>query len=58
MEMKKSNQTYLRIEPRLLMNAIVSKGIDKSRLSSKGWGQSKPIADNRTEDGKAKKQKS
>jgi Outer membrane protein and related peptidoglycan-associated (lipo)proteins len=37
-----------------VMNALVAKGIDRSRLSSKGWGQEKPIADNSTDDGKAK----
>jgi outer membrane protein OmpA-like peptidoglycan-associated protein len=34
--------------------ALISKGIDKSRLSSKGWGQEKPVEDNSTEEGKAK----
>ena len=33
--------------------AIEAKGVDKSRLSAKGLGQTKPIADNGTEDGKA-----
>ena len=37
------------------MNAIVEKGIDKTRLTSKGLGQTKPVADNNTEDGKIKK---
>ena len=34
--------------------ALVAKGIARTRLSSKGWGQEKPVADNSTEDGKAK----
>jgi outer membrane protein OmpA-like peptidoglycan-associated protein len=34
--------------------ALISKGIDKSRLAYKGWGQEKPIADNRSEEGRAK----
>jgi OmpA-OmpF porin, OOP family len=34
--------------------ALVSNGIDKARLTSKGWGQERSIADNATEDGKAK----
>ncbi len=37
-----------------VLKALVSKGIDMNRLSSKGWGQEKPIADNNTEEGRAK----
>ena len=37
-----------------VVNALVAKGIDKTRMSSIGWGQEKPVADNRTEDGRAK----
>lgn len=33
---------------------LVSKGIDESRLEAKGYGQTKPIAENSTEEGKAK----
>ena len=51
---EKSNQTLSEDRAKAVMNAIIAKGVDKNRLSSKGWGQSKPIADNRTEDGKAK----
>jgi OmpA-OmpF porin, OOP family len=36
-----------------VMNAVVKGGVDKTRLSAKGWGQTKPIADNKTVDGKA-----
>ena len=36
------------------MNYLVAKGISNTRLTSKGWGQTKPIADNSTEEGKAK----
>ena len=36
------------------MNALVSKGMNVSRLKFRGWGQTKPIADNNTEEGKAK----
>ena len=33
---------------------LVEHGIDANRLTSKGWGESKPIADNATEEGKEK----
>jgi OOP family OmpA-OmpF porin len=49
-----SNQTLSENRAKAVMNAIISKGIDKTRLLSKGWGQTKPIADNETEEGKAK----
>ena len=37
-----------------VMNAVVQKGIAANRLTALGWGQEKPIADNRSEEGKAK----
>lgn len=37
-----------------VVDAIVKGGIGKSRLSSTGFGEEKPIADNNTEEGKAK----
>jgi outer membrane protein OmpA-like peptidoglycan-associated protein len=37
-----------------VMNAVVQKGIAAARLTAVGWGQEKPIADNRSEDGRAK----
>ena len=37
-----------------VVSALVKAGIDGKRLTAKGWGQDKPIADNKTEEGKAK----
>ncbi|CAA9195579.1 OmpA family protein [Flavobacterium collinsii] len=34
--------------------ALISKGINASRLQTKGWGSDKPIADNTSEENKAK----
>jgi OmpA-OmpF porin, OOP family len=50
----KTNQTLSESRAKSVMNALVSKGIEVGRLKSKGWGQSKPIADNNTEEGRAK----
>jgi len=33
---------------------LISKGIDKTRLTFKGYGKTQPIADNNTEEGRAK----
>jgi OOP family OmpA-OmpF porin len=33
---------------------VVSKGIDGGRISGEGFGESKPIADNKTAEGRAK----
>lgn len=37
-----------------VMNAVVGKGIATTRLTAVGWGQEKPLADNRSEEGRAK----
>ncbi len=34
--------------------ALVARGVEASRLTAKGYGQSNPVADNRAEDGRAK----
>jgi OOP family OmpA-OmpF porin len=35
-------------------NYLTQKGIDSKRISTRGYGESKPIADNKTADGRAK----
>ena len=38
---------------RAVVDYLISKGIDAKRLASKGFGETQPIADNSTEEGKA-----
>jgi outer membrane protein OmpA-like peptidoglycan-associated protein len=49
-----SNKTLSEQRAKSVMNAVVQKGIAAGQLSAVGWGQDKPIADNRGEDGRAK----
>jgi len=37
-----------------VINYLISKGIAAQRLIAKGYGETKPVADNKTEEGKAK----
>jgi OmpA-OmpF porin, OOP family len=48
------NKSLSESRAKAVMDVLVAKGIDKSRLFYKGWGEEKPVADNRTEEGKAK----
>ncbi|POY35296.1 OmpA family protein [Solitalea longa] len=49
-----SNQTLSENRATSVLNALTAKNIDKTRLTAKGWGQTKPIDDNTTDEGKAK----
>ena len=49
-----SNKTLSENRAKAVVAALAAKGIDKSRLTAKGWGQEKPVADNSTDEGKAK----
>lgn len=49
-----ANQTLSEARAQSVMKYLTGKGIDASRLTAKGYGQTVPIADNRTEDGRAK----
>jgi OmpA-OmpF porin, OOP family len=48
------NKTLSENRAKSVMDAIIARGIENSRLSAKGWGQEKPIGDNKTEEGRAK----
>jgi len=49
-----ANKTLSENRARSVMAAIVAGGIDVVRLSSAGFGQERPIADNRSEEGRSK----
>ncbi|MGZ3900769.1 MAG: OmpA family protein [Bacteroidia bacterium] len=49
-----SNLTLSENRAKAVMNYLIDKRTDPSRLNAKGLGQTKPIADNATEEGKAK----
>jgi OOP family OmpA-OmpF porin len=49
-----SNQTLSEARAAAVVEAIVKQGVDRARLAAAGFGQSTPVADNRTEEGRAK----
>jgi outer membrane protein OmpA-like peptidoglycan-associated protein len=49
-----SNKTLSDQRAKTVVVAIVAEGIDAKRLSALGHGQDKPVADNKTEEGRAK----
>jgi OmpA-OmpF porin, OOP family len=48
------NQRLSEMRATAVKNAVVKSGIETSRLNAIGYGRTKPIADNNTEDGRAK----
>jgi OOP family OmpA-OmpF porin len=36
-----------------VVSYLISKGIDRSRLTAKGYGETVPVSDNETEEGRA-----
>ncbi|HYC85113.1 MAG TPA: OmpA family protein [Chryseosolibacter sp.] len=49
-----ANKTLSETRARSVVKALTTAGIDGGRLVAKGWGQEKPVADNSSEEGKAK----
>lgn len=50
----KSNKTLSDDRAKAVVAAIIVQGVDAKRLSTAGYGQDKPVADNKTEEGRAK----
>jgi OOP family OmpA-OmpF porin len=50
----KRNKTLSLDRAKAVIKAVAKGGISESRMSPIGWGQEKPVADNRTEEGRAK----
>lgn len=50
----RSNKKLSEQRAKAVMEAIVAEGIDAARLTAAGYGQERPVADNNTEDGRAK----
>jgi len=49
-----SNKTLSEQRAKAVLDAVVKQGVVAARMTAVGWGQEKPIADNRSEDGRAK----
>lgn len=49
-----ANKTLSLNRAKVVIKAVSAGGINPSRMSAVGWGQEKPVADNRTEEGRAK----
>ena len=49
-----ANKTLSLERAKAVSAAVVASGIPANRLSTAGWGQERPVADNRSEDGRAK----
>lgn len=50
----KSNKKLSEDRARAVMKAVVAQGVDATRLTTAGFGMEQPVADNRTEEGRAK----
>ena len=49
-----TNQTLSEARARTVKNALIRKGVSKDILSTKGFGETKPVADNNTAQGRAR----
>jgi outer membrane protein OmpA-like peptidoglycan-associated protein len=51
---KAANQTLSRQRAVSVMNWLVDHGVDRSRLTARGFSEARPVGDNSTEAGRAK----
>lgn len=51
---KKLNERLSEERAKAVMQALIKRGLEADRLTAKGYGQDKPIGDNKTTDGRAK----
>ncbi|MBN2369918.1 MAG: OmpA family protein, partial [Vicinamibacteria bacterium] len=49
-----SNKLLSERRAKAVLDAVVATGVAASRLSAVGWGQDRPIADNRSNEGRGK----
>jgi OOP family OmpA-OmpF porin len=50
----KRNKSLSDLRAKAVMKVLESKGVEAGRMTAKGYGSEKPIADNKTEEGKEK----
>ncbi|PIR20693.1 MAG: hypothetical protein COV45_03840 [Deltaproteobacteria bacterium CG11_big_fil_rev_8_21_14_0_20_47_16] len=51
---EKLNQQLSEERAKAVVDSLVTRGVSANRLTSRGWGMSKPLTSNSTEDGRAK----
>jgi len=49
-----ANKTLSEARAKSVLSAVVALGVPVGRMSAVGWGQERPVADNRSEEGRAK----
>jgi outer membrane protein OmpA-like peptidoglycan-associated protein len=49
-----ANKTLSESRAKSVLNAVAALGVPAARMGSVGWGQERPVADNRSEEGRAK----
>ncbi len=49
-----ANQKLSEARAKSVMHAVAAKGVNRARMTAQGFGMSKPVAENTTEEGKAK----